>query len=661
MSDPGAPPTPIDDEPPVRRTRVNFGRFLVPLTLAIGLGVTGVVWKIVREWESQQLNVLLGDKVAEQVQKLDRETDDATDILLALRAHFAGTGAFDADNFGVFATEHLHSFPEVVAVGWLQRVRALERDEFEARVRPDNAGRYEILESNEAHELVRANRRDQYFPVTFVTPIGAPARNERSFGFDHGAIPERLAAIEEACRTGRMVVVGPTSYVAFAEGAAATTPGARAFVCYLPVFAGGGVPAIEAERDARLLGCVVELVDVQELFDSAARAMRLDTIALRVYVDEAFGAGGKRTFAWKSLDDGLDDDYDAVARSRAFDEHRLVFGSRCFRILARPNDQFASSAVVVPPWFAVLAALGFTGAATYLVYKLGSERGRLSHEIRQFWKMTSEMLCVMDTEGHLRRVNPAWTALLGRSESDLIGTSLPELVHPEDRADSESALHHLSQGVTSVTFEARLRSGDAEWHWLRWNAAPSDDRKVVHAVASDVTNERSTIEQLEERASIDSLTGVLTRRALFDKLSAEFERARRYGSTLSVCVLDLDHFKQVNDRHGHVMGDALLRRLGQLLKKSLRTADCAGRFGGDEFVMVLPECDYDAAKQTAERLLVLLDLEGHVALPDGKSLKLKASLGVAELSADITDVAMLVARADASLYRAKRAGRNRVS
>jgi diguanylate cyclase (GGDEF)-like protein/PAS domain S-box-containing protein len=293
--------------------------------------------------------------------------------------------------------------------------------------------------------------------------------------------------------------------------------------------------------------------------------------------------------------------------------------------------------------------------------ELGSERGRLSREIRQFWKMTSEMLCVMDTEGHLRRVNPAWTALLGRSESDLIGVSLPELVHPEDRADSESALHHLSQGVTSVTFEARLRSGDAEWHWLRWNAAPSDDRKVVHSVASDVTNERSTIEQLEERASIDSLTGVLTRRALFDKLSAEFERARRYGSTLSVCVLDLDHFKQVNDRHGHVMGDALLRRLGQLLKKSLRTADCAGRFGGDEFVMVLPECDYDAAKQTAERLLVLLEDEGHVALPDGKSLKLKASLGVAGLSADITDVAMLVARADASLYRAKRAGRSRVS
>jgi diguanylate cyclase (GGDEF)-like protein/PAS domain S-box-containing protein len=661
MSDPGAPPTPIDDEPPVRRSRFTLGRFLVPITVVLGIAITGVVWNIVREWESQQLNVLLGDRVAEQVQKLDRETDDASDLLLALRAHFAGTGAFDAGNFGVFASEHLRSFPEVVAIGWLQRVRALERDEFEARVRPDNAGRYEIIEPNAARELVRADRRDQYFPVTFVTPIGAPARNERSFGLDHAKIPERLAGIEEACRTGRMVVVGPTSYVAFAEGAAAPAPDSRAFVCYLPIFKGGGVPAVEAERDAKLLGCVVELIDVGELFVSAARSMRLDTIALRVYVDEAFGAGGKKTFVWKSVDDRRSDDYDAAVRSRVFDEHRLVFGSRCFRILARATEAFAGSALVVPPWFAVMAALGFTVVATYLVYKLGSDRGRLTRETRQFWKMTSEMLCVMDGEGRLRRVNPAWTALLGRSESDLIGSLLPELVHAEDRADSESALHHLSQGLTSVTFEARLRSGDAEWHWLRWNAAPSDDRKVVHAVASDVTNERSTIEQLEERASIDSLTGVLTRRALFDKLSAEFERARRYGSSLSVCVLDLDHFKQVNDRHGHVMGDALLRRLGQLLKKSLRTVDTAGRFGGDEFVMVLPECDYDAAKQTAERLLILLEEEGHVALPDGKSLKLKASLGVAELSADITDVAMLVARADASLYRAKRAGRSRVS
>jgi diguanylate cyclase (GGDEF)-like protein/PAS domain S-box-containing protein len=661
MTDPGAPPTPTDDEPPARRSRATFGRFVVPITVALGLAMTGVVWKIVREWERQQLNVLLGDKVAEQVQKLDRETDDATDILLALRAHFAGGVPIGAESFGLFTSEHLHSFPEVVAVAWLQRVRALERDAFEERVRPDGAGRFEIVEASQAHELVRASRRDQYFPITFVTPIGTPAKNERSFGLDHSATPERFAAIDEACRTGRMIVAGPTHYVAFAEGSAAPAPGSRTFVCYLPIFAGGGVPPVEADRDARLLGCVAELIDVEEIFAAAARAMRLDTMSLRVYVDEGFGAGGKRSFVWKSCDDELDDDYDAVLRAGAVDEHRLVFGSRCFRVLARPNQEFASSAVVVPPWFAVLACLGLTAAATFFVYKVGSERGRLSHEIRQFWKLTSEMLCVMDGEGHLRRVNPAWTALLGRSEGDLIESRLSDLVHPEDRADTESALHHLAQGVTSVTFEARLRSGDAEWHWLRWNAAPSDDRRALHAVASDVTGERTTIEQLEERASIDSLTGVLTRRALFDRLSAEFERARRYGSPLSVCVLDLDHFKQINDRHGHVMGDALLRRLGQLLKKSLRNADCAGRFGGDEFVMVLPECDYDAAKQTAERLLELLAREGAVALPDGKSLKLKASLGVTELSTDITDVAMLVARADASLYRAKRTGRNRVS
>jgi diguanylate cyclase (GGDEF)-like protein len=223
-----------------------------------------------------------------------------------------------------------------------------------------------------------------------------------------------------------------------------------------------------------------------------------------------------------------------------------------------------------------------------------------------------------------------------------------------------NALRHLVQGVTAVTFEARVRSGDSEWHWIRWNAAPSEDRTAIHAAASDVSGERRTIEDLEERASTDSLTGVLTRRALFDRLASEFERARRYGSPLSVAVLDLDHFKEVNDRHGHVMGDALLRRLGQLLKKSLRTSDAAGRFGGDEFVLVLPESDFASAKQTAERLLELMEKEGAVALPDGKTLELRASLGVSELTPEVTDVAMLVARADASLYRAKRSGRNQI-
>jgi diguanylate cyclase (GGDEF)-like protein/PAS domain S-box-containing protein len=629
----------------------------VPLTALVGLALTASAWRVVHAWERGLLYLRFGERVGDQVVLLDREIDNSTDVLLALRSFWAGSRSIDSDGFRTFVSETLRNFPATSAVEWLQRVRALEREAFERRERPDGKGRCEILESSPDHTLVRAPPRDEYFPVTFVAPIGE-SQSGMTFGVDHAARPVRRAAIDDARRTGRLEVVGPTEFVHVGqEPAAGRRP--RAFVCYLPIYAGGLVPD-SAERDAKMLGCAASLIDVDQLFANAAKAMRLDTITMRVYVDEGLGSGGRKLLVWKNADDGHGDDDEAIRAIEGSDERRFTWGGREFTVLSLPTGAFVEAAAFVWPWLALGVGLSATAGATLLVQRIVGERGRAGREMRQFWRMTSEMLCVMDEKGRLRTINPAWTALLGLTQKQLVGARLAELVHPEDRVATESALRDLVQGVTAVTFEARLRSGDAEWHWIRWKAAPSEDRSAIHAAASDVSGERTTIEELERRASIDSLTGVLTRRALFDRLATEFERARRYGSPLAVAVLDLDHFKLVNDRHGHVMGDALLRRLGQLLKKSVRTSDAAGRFGGDEFILVLPESDLAGAKQTAERVQELLEKEGTVALPDGRMLRLRASLGVSELTPDVTDLAMLVARADASLYRAKRAGRNRI-
>lgn len=630
----------------------------MPLTALVGLLLTATAWRVVHAWERGLLDRRFGERVGEQVVLLDREIDNSTDVLLALRSFWAGNPTVDADAFRAFVADPLKNFPALVAVEWVQRVRSLEREAFERRERPDGKGPCRILETSPEHQLVRASARDEYFPVTFVAP-GDETESRRTYGFDHAARPERRTAIDEARRGGCLAAAGPTEFVRVgpeADGSGRTPP---AFVCYLPIFAGGSVPEPD-ERDSKLLGCAAALIDVDSLFTHAATAMRLDTITMRVYVDEGFGSGGRKLLVWKDDDDGLGDDFDRIREVEGCDEHRFAYGGREFTVLSLPTSAYVDATVFVWPWLALGLGLAGTAGATLMVHRIVGERGRAGREMRQFWRMTSEMLCVLDQDGRLRTLNPAWTALLGLSDAQLIGARLAELVHPEDRVATENALRHLVQGITSVTFEARLRSGDAEWHWIRWNAAPSEDRTMIHAAASDVSSERTTIEELERRASIDSLTGVLSRRALFERLTSEFERARRYGSPLAVAVLDLDHFKLVNDRHGHVMGDALLRRLGQLLKKSVRTSDAAGRFGGDEFILVLPESDLAAAKQTAERVQELLEKEGSVALPDGRLLRLQASLGVSELTADVTDVAMLVARADASLYRAKRAGRNRI-
>jgi diguanylate cyclase (GGDEF)-like protein/PAS domain S-box-containing protein len=630
----------------------------VPLTALVGLLLTAATWRVVHAWERGLLDRRFGERVGEQVVLLDREIDDSTDILLALRSFWAGSPSVEPDEFRAFVADHLKNYPAIVAVEWLQRVRSLEREAFERRERPDGKGRCEILESSHDHKLVRAPPRDEYFPVTYISPVDE-RESGRTFGVDHAARPDRRAAIDEARRTGRLEAAGPTEFVRVGEPPAAGGRTPRALVCYLPVYAGGSVPEA-AERDAKLLGCAAALIDLDRLLADAAKSMRLDAITMRVYVDEGLGSGGRKILVWKDDDDGLLDEYDAIRALEGVDVHHFGYGGRDFTVLSLPTAVFVDETVFVWPWLALVVGLAATAGATLLVHRIVGERGRAGREMRQFWRMTSEMLCVMDEDGRLRTINPAWTALLGLAEKQLVGARLAELVHPEDRVTTENALRDLVQGVTAVTFEARMRAGDAEWHWIRWNAAPAEDRSAIHAAASDVSGERTTIEELERKASIDSLTGVLSRRALFDRLASEFERARRYGSPLAVAVLDLDHFKMVNDRHGHVMGDALLRRLGQLLKKSVRTSDAAGRFGGDEFILVLPESDLAGARQTAERVLELMEKEGTVALPDGRMLRLRASLGVSELTPDVTDVAMLVARADASLYRAKRAGRNRI-
>src|SRR5436305_5411692 len=167
-------------------------------------------------------------------------------------------------------------------------------------------------------------------------------------------------------------------------------------------------------------------------------------------------------------------------------------------------------------------------------------------------------------------------------------------------------------------------------------------------------------QRLHELSTVDGLTRQLNHRVIYDRLSEELERARRYRYPLSVILCDLDHFKQVNDTYGHLAGDAVLREGAALLRRSLRATDLLGRYGDEEFLCVLPQVDLESGKQAAERLRQALELES-LALPAGGELHITGSFGVAarsELPGPVSGD-QLVALADRRLYEAKAAGRNR--
>jgi diguanylate cyclase len=168
---------------------------------------------------------------------------------------------------------------------------------------------------------------------------------------------------------------------------------------------------------------------------------------------------------------------------------------------------------------------------------------------------------------------------------------------------------------------------------------------------------RDELQHYEEKSLRDELTGLYNRRQLMLELEHAKMRANRHDVSFSLCLIDVDHFKEINDTNGHLAGDAVLKRFARLVRESVRETDTLGRYGGDEFLQILPDTDLTGAIVHAERLRTsthVLDLEKVI-----RQRKISLSIGVAQYHPGET-VNDLIARADAALYRAKQLGRNRI-
>jgi diguanylate cyclase (GGDEF)-like protein len=181
--------------------------------------------------------------------------------------------------------------------------------------------------------------------------------------------------------------------------------------------------------------------------------------------------------------------------------------------------------------------------------------------------------------------------------------------------------------------------------WLASQAAVALDNARLHDI-------------VQRQAITDDLTGLVNRRRFIEALDAEVERARSFGSPLTIVLADLDNFKQVNDEFGHHGGDVVLRAFADLIRSHVRDVDVSGRIGGEEFAILLPETDGAGASRVAERMRRSLN-EVAIPLSDGASIHVASSFGVAALEPDQSGDDLLRA-ADAALYRAKDEGKNRV-
>jgi len=266
-------------------------------------------------------------------------------------------------------------------------------------------------------------------------------------------------------------------------------------------------------------------------------------------------------------------------------------------------------------------------------------------------------------------VNESFLNTLGFSRDEVIGRSCSEL-----------GILSISQKkkIREMLLEQRkIRSWESKFISKAGQEVPGllsvdliqvRDKKMLLMVFHDITERIRMKEELEEKnqqlrelnkilqvqAITDSLTGLYNHRQVLEKLQLEIARANRYQQDLTIMMLDIDHFKSINDEFGHQVGDVVLVEVAQIIKRNLRNTDIAGRYGGEEFLIILPQTNLNNGLQVAERIRRQVEVEGFEDRKEG----ITVSIGISQHQGE--EMVDYIERSDQLLYRAKREGRNRI-
>jgi diguanylate cyclase (GGDEF)-like protein/PAS domain S-box-containing protein len=266
-------------------------------------------------------------------------------------------------------------------------------------------------------------------------------------------------------------------------------------------------------------------------------------------------------------------------------------------------------------------------------------------------------------DGIVTSWNPAAESIFGYTAEEMIGKPMLKLF-PSDRQDEEEILlERIWQGDVVAHFETTRVRKDGTTIDISASLSPILDNQgaVIGAskIARYITAHKAAEKELERLAQVDVLTGLANRRHFMALAEQELLRTARYGGQLSVLMMDIDFFKNVNDTYGHRTGDRVIQQLGMLCREALREIDVIGRIGGEEFAVVLPQTGSQSAIDMAERLRETI-ASAEVSLENGMPLHFTISIGVATLVGTETNLDTLLGYADKFLYAAKHNGRNRV-
>lgn len=265
-------------------------------------------------------------------------------------------------------------------------------------------------------------------------------------------------------------------------------------------------------------------------------------------------------------------------------------------------------------------------------------------------------IMVLDAAGRIVEINPFARSLLEDKGADAIGKPF------ETAMKNFPRIHYTAQSVERSEEEISLeRSGQTSFFIAQVSPIRNEQGNLMGHVISllDITDRKRSEMELERLARTDMLTGIMNRRYFFDLAEIQFAQARRYSRPLAVMMLDVDHFKSINDRYGHLAGDYVLQVVAADTQRYLRSTDIFARYGGEEFICLLPEQNNESTLESAERIRQMIE-QVEVKF-EAQIIQVTASFGLAILHNEYITLEQLIDRADQALYQSKKAGRNKVT
>jgi diguanylate cyclase (GGDEF)-like protein/PAS domain S-box-containing protein len=310
---------------------------------------------------------------------------------------------------------------------------------------------------------------------------------------------------------------------------------------------------------------------------------------------------------------------------------------------------------------AAVLSLGIAAVVSTLVYRTSRRQVDAAQRSFEAIVMSSfDAIISKSLDGRVRSWNPAAEAIFGYSAAEMIGQPIVRIIPPERRHEEDHILERIQLGEMVEHFDTVRQRKDGSLLAVAVTISPLRDAhgRIVGAskIARDISRQKAVETQMRTLAFNDPLTGLANRRLLFDRLHQAQAASRRSRQWAALIYIDLDHFKQINDTHGHDVGDKLLVELAQRLTQAIRASDTVARMGGDEFVVLCPDLGSDPAQaqNSAQGLLTKLSQLMHQPCVLGSlTLPCSASLGLQLFIGSDADMDTLVKQADGAMYEAK--------